>query len=58
MSRWLERANAANTPKSQTAGKNKYDPQTASKEGEMERRRVQMSKLKAKAERKKNEKNV
>ncbi len=52
LTRWIERASKDALPKSETAGKNKYDPKTASREGEMERRRVALAKLKEKADRK------
>ena len=52
LSRWLEGINRQFTKKSETAGINKYDPQTANREGEAARRKAALDKLMEKYARK------
>jgi len=48
LSKFLMKFNEANIPRSKTAGINKYDPQTAVRNGEALRRKLQLERLEAK----------
>lgn len=55
LSRFLENFSRANRPRSETAGINKYDPQTATRELEAKRR---LKQLQQRAEKRKNERDI